>query len=105
MELHVTLAIEEVSDLLFQSGFRKSMGALTVADKEEVVGAIVDNHMMVKVKSSMDQYTMEGLKVYGLLNNIQTNPEIWMPLFTASKKQMDPGNCRFLQLILYLILP
>ncbi len=95
MELHVTLAIEEVSDLLFQSGFRKSMGALTVADKEEVVGAIVDYHMMVKVKSSMDQY-MEGLKVYGLLNNIQTNPEIWMPLFTASKKQLDPGNCRFL---------
>lgn len=48
-------------------------------------------HMMAKVKSAMDQY-VEGLKIYGLLDKIQTNPDVWRPMFMKKAEQLNPGS-------------
>ena len=90
IELKATLAIDEVSDLLFQSGYRKPLVSLTIEDKEEVLKAMVDYHMMIKVKSAMDDY-IEGLKTYNLLDKIRQSPEVWKPLFTKQYQPLSPG--------------
>lgn len=56
---------------------------LTVADKEELSSAIVDFHLMAKVKCIMDQF-MEGLKALGLLAKIKEQPTVWEPMFVHS---------------------
>ena len=79
VQLKAVLAIDEVQDLLLQTGFRKPVTLLAIADKE-VLSAIIDFHFMAKVKCVMDQF-MEGLKAVGLLAKIQLQPAVWEPMF------------------------
>ena len=54
---------------------------VTTTEKDEVASAMVDFHLMAKVKCIMDQF-MEGLNVFGLLDKIKQQPSIWEPLYT-----------------------
>ena len=58
------LAIDEISDLLLQTGYRKPISSLTTTDKKEIISALLDYHVMLKVKGAMDQY-MDGLEALG----------------------------------------
>ena len=67
-QLQATLAVDEIQDFLLQTGFNKPITGLTLADKEEIAHAMIDYHLIAKVKCAMDQF-MEGLKEYQLLDN------------------------------------
>ena len=56
------------------------------------MNALTDYHLMVKVKSSMDQFA-DGLKALGLLSRIQENPDVWRSFFVPSKQaKLTPGE-------------
>ena len=77
-------------DIISQTGYRKPISTHTVADKESVASAIINYHLMIKVKSCMDQF-MEGLQALGLLQKIQSSPSLWEPLFINSSTPLTPG--------------
>ena len=52
-------------------------------DRDENASALIDFHLMAKVKSIMDQF-MEGLKAGGMLDGIVQQPSLWEPLFVQS---------------------
>ena len=56
-------------------------------DTKDLVSAMIDYHLMLKVKSMMDQF-MEGLNEMGVLQKIQEQPLLWEPL----------QNCFFVQI-------
>lgn len=91
VDIKTALAIDEVTDLLLQTGYRKPIPLLALTDKREVITALVDYHMMLKVKCAMDQY-MSGLEALGLLGRIQDNPSAWKPLFTKPSERLTPGT-------------
>lgn len=79
-QLQATLAIDEIQHLLLQTGFNKPITSLTTANKEEMSRAIVDFHLMAKVKCIMD----EGLREFGLLTKIKDERTLWEPMFVYS---------------------
>ncbi len=89
-ELIVALGIDEVMDLVSQSGYRKPLPSHTLQDKEAIISAVLDYHLMMKVKSSMDQF-MDGLKSVGFLERVQQHPLLWKPFFISSSQTLVPG--------------
>ena len=79
-EMQATVAVDEIADLISQTGYRKLPSAQT---KPEVSSALIDYHLMAKVKAQMDQFA-DGLSVLGLLDSIKLNPSLWEGLFVAS---------------------
>lgn len=55
-QLQATLAIDEVQDLLLQTGFNKPITGLSVNNKKEIAQAMIDYHLIAKVKCAMDQF-------------------------------------------------
>ena len=90
VDIKNTFAIEEVSDLLLQTGYRKPIELLALADKNVVITALLDYHVMLKVKGAMDQYKA-GLETLGLLDKIQNDPLHWEPVFTKPSRKLTPG--------------
>ena len=84
------LAIDDISDFLLQTGYRKPISSLVATDKQEVISALLDYHIMLKVKGAMDQY-MAGLEALGLLERIRENPSVWKALFTKPSHRLTPG--------------
>ena len=82
-QLQATLAIDEIQDFLLQTGFNKPITGLTFAIKEEIAHAMVDYHLIAKLKCAMDHF-MEGLKEYQMLDNVRENPTLWKPMFIYS---------------------
>ena len=76
------MAIDEIGDLLFQTGYRAPISSLTIEHKGELVSALLDFNLMAKVKCCMDQF-MEGLTSLDLLSSIRSQPTIWKPLFMS----------------------
>lgn len=68
-QLQATLAIDEIQDLLLQTGFNKPITSLTTGNKEEISRAIVDYHLMAKVKCIMDQFWVAN-KIQGTSNTL-----------------------------------
>ena len=89
--MRATLAIEEISDLILQTGYRKPILTLKLEDRVDIVATLIDYHLMIKVKSAMDQY-MEGLTVLGLLNRVQQHPSTWKPLFMKHTQRLTTGT-------------
>ena len=90
-ELIAALAVDEVIDLVSQSGYRKPLPSHTLADKETIVSVVLDYHLMMKVKSCMDQF-MDGLKSLGFLDRIQSCPSLWEPLFVGLSQTLTAGQ-------------
>jgi len=56
------------------------------------LNALTDYHLMVKVKSSMDQFA-DGLNALGVLSKIRENPDVWESFFVPSKQaKLTPGD-------------
>ncbi len=71
-------------DMISQSGFSKPLMSVTKTNQSELVASIVLYHLMIKVKSSMDQF-LDGLQSISLLNLLRDDPEVWKPLFVNEK--------------------
>ena len=56
-------AMDEAFDYLSATGFRKPIVNLTTNDVKELKSALLDYHLMVKVKAELDQYC-DGLKTF-----------------------------------------
>ncbi len=100
-QLQATLSIDEVSDLVAETGYSKPLANVNMDNREELVNSLTLYHLMIKAKSSIDQF-IEGLRNVGLLRFIRDDPEIWKPLFVNSKVSLTaiscfvlvPENCR-----------
>ena len=85
--------------LLYDTGFPKSINDVRVSDKRRLLSALIDYHLMVKVKAEMDQYR-EGLQTLGFLEVLKSNPGQWQSYFVAEKKNLTAGIYISVQLLL-----
>ena len=72
------------------TGFRKSVCSLKVTDRPMILSALVEYHLMAKVKAEMDQFK-EGLNVLGFLDTVKRNPVIWEPFFLPYESKLTAG--------------
>ena len=83
-------AMDEGVDLLMATGFRKAISLLTLEDRPNVVSALLDYHLMGKVKAEMDQL-IEGLNTSGFLDALKRNPVLFEPFFRHTENKLTPG--------------
>ena len=76
--------------MLIQTGYRKPISTLTMNNTKDLVSAMIDYHLMLKVKSMMYQF-MEGLSEMGVLKKIQEQPLLWEPLFLCTDTLLTSG--------------
>lgn len=55
-DIKLCFSIDEGESLLYATGFRKAMCSLTLLDRPAIVAALLDFHLLVKVKAEMDQF-------------------------------------------------
>ena len=91
-EIKVLLSVDEVSEYLVVTGYRKAICNLGVMDKGSLKAALLDYHCLLKVKAEMDQF-MDGLNDVGVLEYIRKYPDLLKPLFTdCSHKPLTAGQ-------------
>ena len=73
--------MDEVLDLLMTTGFRKPVANLTIPNRQNLSAALLDYHLMAKVKAEMDQFC-EGLSTLEFLKAVRATPNIFTPYFT-----------------------
>lgn len=91
-ELQAALAIEELQDLLWQTGWKKPISTTTVTDKSDIITTMIRYHLLVKVKGPMDQF-VDGMLALDLAQRVKQNPSLWEPLFTAKHEYITIGEC------------
>lgn len=69
-------AMEEGLDLLLLTGFRKAVSSLTLGDCSCLVNALLDFHLMGRVK----------------MDAVKENVDLFKPFFVSCKKELTPGN-------------
>ena len=67
-------------DLLVATGFRKPVCNLKLADRPAILSALMEYHLMAKMKAEMDQFK-EGLNVLGFLDIVKRKAGLWEPFF------------------------
>ena len=90
-EMRLYLQTDEGENLLNATGYRKPVSSTTTKDKESIVSALVDYHLLIKVKAEMDQLKT-GLASLGFLQELQSNPKLWEPYFMAVQDPLNAGN-------------
>ena len=65
-DIKLCFSIDEGSSLLNETGYRKAVCSLTLSDRPAIMSALLDYHLMIKVKAEMDQFK-EGLQTLGYL--------------------------------------
>lgn len=80
-EIKVLFNVEEVSEYLVVTGYRKAVCNLGLGDKGSLKAALLDYHCLLKVKAEMDQF-VDGLADVGVLEHIRKYPDLLKPLFT-----------------------
>lgn len=60
-DLRMLFSVDEVQSLLQETGYKKPVTKLSVADKTSLRSILIDYHCMVRVKACMDQFA-EGLE-------------------------------------------
>lgn len=80
-KIKVLLNVDEVSEFLMVTGYRKAICNLGVQDKGSLKAALLDYHCLLKVKAEMDQF-MDCLDDVGVLEYIRKYPDLLRPLFT-----------------------
>lgn len=78
-------------ELLVATGFRKPVCSLKIADRPAILSALVEYHVMAKMKAEMDQFK-EGLNVLGFLDTVKRNPDMWEPFFMYRKSKVTAGR-------------
>lgn len=92
MDMKVLFEIDEASEMLLSTGYRKALSRLSLEDKANIRAALLDYHCMLKVKAEMDQFG-EGLADAGVLQYVKQYPGIMKPLFTCDEyKPVSAGK-------------
>ena len=90
-DIKVVFAIYEGIELLSATGFRKPLCTLQLSDRPSILSALIDYHLMIKVKTEMDQFK-EGLKVLGFMDLVSQNPDVWKPFFVYCNNPLTAGK-------------
>lgn len=83
-DVQISLAVDEVMDLLLATGFRKPLAQLGLKDVDDLVGFLLEYHLFVKVKAEIDQF-VEGLTTLGFLGYLRKNPSLWQNFLCCPK--------------------
>ena len=59
-------------------------------DVSPIIKALLDYHLMVKVKASIDQF-IEGLEIVGFLKDLRNDPLLWQEYFTYRPDMLTAG--------------
>lgn len=91
-DIQVLFQMDEALDLLMATGYRnKAVKDLTLDDRSSVVTALLDYHLMAKVKAKMDQYK-DGLSTLGFFDMMKQNSAIWEPFFVYTSNDVTAGT-------------
>ena len=90
-EVKVLFGIDEAAALLLQTGFRRPVIQLTLADKADLKSDVLDYHCKLKVKAPMDQYA-EGLQQLKVQDLVQRFPLLAKQYFVAESKKVTAGQ-------------
>ena len=85
-----TLAKEHI-DIILECGYTKSITALTVDDKEDILKALCLHNIIFKCKAELDQMK-EGLRTLGVATALEVLPDTFQCLFTSVEETLTPGN-------------
>lgn len=78
--------------MILETGFRKGLPLLVIADKESLKSALRDHHTLTKIKPEVDQF-MDGLKEVGVLDMIRKYPVLMSKLFVREdQKKIDKST-------------
>ena len=91
-DIKLCFSIDEGASLLNETGYRKAVCSLKLSDRPAVLGALLDYHLMIKVKAEMDQFK-EGLQTLGYLEVLQSNPSMWEEYFLDADVPLTAGMC------------
>ena len=83
-ELQATLAIDEVQNIILETGFRKPFKNIALEDIEQITNLLVSYFCGTKVKAAMDQF-VEGLESMDIIKRVRNDPSKWKKFFVASK--------------------
>jgi len=89
-DLRNTFEMDEATELLLASGFRKPISSLIVQDKEKLRSSLIDYHCMLKVKAALDQFC-EGLKCVGVMEIMVKHPNMFKTMFVADSTPLTAG--------------
>lgn len=78
-------------DLLVATGFRKPVCNLKITDRLAILSALVEYHLMAKMKAEMDQFK-EGLNALGFLDIVRRNTSLWEPFFMHHESKITAGR-------------
>ena len=82
--------MDEGENLLYSTGFKKPLRNVTLMDVSPIIKALLDYHLMVKVKASADQF-IEGLEIVGFLIDLRNDPLLWQEYFTYRPDMLTAG--------------
>ena len=89
-DIKICFSIDEGSSLLNDTGYRKAVCSLTLSDRPAIMSALLDYHLMIKVKAEMDQFK-EGLQTLGYLEVLQSDPSLWEEYFLDKNMPLTAG--------------
>ena len=89
-DIKLCFSIDEGASLLFETGYRKAVCSMTLSDRPAVLSALLDYHLMIKVKAEMDQFK-EGLQTLGFLEVVQSDPLLWDEYFLDKSMPLTAG--------------
>ena len=89
-DIKICFSIDEGSSLLNDTGYRKAVCSLTLSDRPAIISALLDYHLMIKVKAEMDQFK-EGLQTLGYLKVLQLDPSLWEEYFLDKNMPLTAG--------------
>ena len=83
--------IDDAVPLLYDTGYTKSINDLRLIDKSAIIMALIDYHLMVKVKAEMDQFK-DGLVTLGFLRFLVSMPKEWESYFLTPHRKVNAGD-------------
>lgn len=86
-DVKMVFAVDEISALLMETGYRKPVIYLTLSDRPGLRAALMDYHCMLKAKAAMDQFA-EGLQILKVQDLIQKFPLLAKPFFVSDGKKI-----------------
>ena len=87
-DVKVIFSVDEASELLYATGFRKAVCDLTLEDTSMIKSSLIDYHCILKVKAEMDQF-LEGLTSLGILDAVKSQPDVMKPLLLKILKELQ----------------
>ena len=83
LDVQMTFYVDEAAELLMETGFKKPLKHLQMADREHLQSVLLLYHCILKVKAEMDQFR-EGLSTLGVLTALENNSSLMKCFFSVS---------------------